>query len=332
MKWNSIQLNNGQAIRIPSEHEYAATMTESIEPELEKMRSIADIPVRGGTLHAENYVIPSSDRGVLLLHGYTESAEKFREVAWCFIQAGFSVFSYDHRGHGQSLRQINDLSISHVDRFDDYIEDCETFVTTCVRPHLGEKPLYLYAHSMGGAIGAHMLVEHPNWFKKAVLTSPMIAPSSAPFPMWVGRLLAATMCMIGKGKERAFIAGPFDPEKETFEASCSTGRARFDYYEKKRINTPYLQNCSPTYRWVLESFDQTKGLLIKEKCSKVSLPVLLCQAGKENLVRPEEQEAFVAMLPDARIKRFDEAKHEIYNSTDDVVCDYIKTILDFMII
>lgn len=327
----TLRLSNGMELPYISEAAYAQTMREVVEPALEKLRTEAEVPVKGGTLHAENYVVPGARQAVLVLHGYTESAEKLREVVWYFIQAGFSVFSYDHRGHGRSLRELDDPTIAHVECFDDYVDDLEVMLEKVVRPAIGDLPLSLYAHSMGGAVGAQTLLRHPDLFRRAVLTSPMICPSAGSIPVWAGYAMAKTMCFTGRGRERAFIAGPYDPAKEPFETSCSTSRARFDYYIAKRQQTPHLQVCAMTYRWVCESVAQSRNLLKKSLAGKVKTPVLLCQAGLDDTVRLPEQEQFVSLLPQGRLVRFDTARHEIYNSTDDVMQPYMRTVLDFLI-
>lgn len=327
----TLTLTDGTKIPYVSEEDYAALMTQEIEPALQKLRTEAEIQVSGGTLHAENYVIPGAKHALVLLHGYTESAEKFREMVWYFISAGYSVFSYDQRCHGRSMRLLEDDTIAHVSHFSDYVDDLETFIITCVRPAIGDLPLDLYAHSMGGGVGAQFLVCHPDTFRHAVLTSPMIAPSAGNIPVWVGYALARTMVLLGKGKSRAFIAGPFDADKEVLETSCSTSAARFDYYKAKRIAHPHLRTCAMTYGWVCESVKQTKLLLNSEKAGAVKTKVLLCQSGLDNMVRAPEQERFVELVPNARLARFDTARHEIYNSTDDVMQPYVRAVLDFLL-
>ena len=326
-----LTLPDGTEIPYISETDYLRTMREVVEPALANLRQIEEIPVTGGTLHAENYVLPGAKRAIILLHGYTESAEKLRELVWYFLKAGFSVFSYDHRGHGQSLRELEDHTVAHVKFFSEYVNDLENFILASVRPQVKRIPLYLFAHSMGGAVGAQFLIRHPDTFERAILTSPMIAPSSAPLPLWSGRAIAETMCLIGKGEQRAFIGGPYDPEKEPFETSCSTSRARFAYYIQKRRTNPHLQVCSPSYQWVRESVAQTAALLKPQNAGAIKTKVLLCQAGLDTTVRLEEQEQFVSLIPGARLVRFDNAKHEIYNSTDDTMQPYVQTMLDFLL-
>ena len=164
-------------ISILPESNYAAVMTETVEPYLDSRRQEMDMPLStGGTLHAEVYEQPDATRAVVILHGYTESAEKFREMTWYFLNEKFNVYAIDHRGHGKSVRKISDTSITHVDAFSDYLRDLEEFMSGVVLPRTEHLPRVLYAHSMGGAIGGMTLMNHPEYFARAVLTAPMIAP------------------------------------------------------------------------------------------------------------------------------------------------------------
>ena len=164
-------------ISILPESNYAAIMAETVEPYLDSRRQEMDMPLStGGTLHAEVYEQPDATRAVVILHGYTESAEKFREMTWYFLNEKFNVYAIDHRGHGKSVRKISDTSITHVDAFSDYLRDLEEFMSGVVLPRTEHLPRVLYAHSMGGAIGGMTLMNHPEYFARAVLTAPMIAP------------------------------------------------------------------------------------------------------------------------------------------------------------
>ena len=309
---------------------YAQTMESVVEPGLAALRREIDVLVAGGTLHAEAYEPEGAHRAVVVLHGYTESCEKFREMIWYFLQDGFAVYTYDHRGHGHSVRSVSDTSITHVDRFSDYLRDMEQFMQTVVLPKTEGLPRVLYAHSMGGAIGALALMEHPDWFARAVLTAPMIAASSAPFPRRLAKALAGAFCLAGKVKERAFVGKPFDPASETFENGFSTGKARFDYYEQKRIRCAHLQNCSPSYGWLRESLGVTDRLLAPRNTAKIKTPLLLCQAGRDTIVLQPDQERFVHQVAGAQLRRFESAKHEIYGSDDAVMREYVPAVLSFL--
>ena len=322
-------LKKGKAmVKIIREGKYEQLMTRVVEPGLAAMREEIDMPLStGGTLHCEIYNRYDAQRAVVIVHGYTECAEKFRELVWYFLNNGFSVFSMDQRGHGKSVREVEDLSVTHVDRFSDYLRDLEEFMNKIVYPRMGDKKLCLFGHSMGGAVAAFALIEHPEWFSRAVLNAPMIAPITKPLPRLGAVAMGHMYCAAGKGKERAFVGKPFDAEREKFETSHMTSRVRFDYYQKKRVARPELQNCSPTYSWVREAASVTEPLL--HRAQMIRVPVMLCQAIQDSIVGLGEQERFIKKVPDGKLVKFD-AKHEIYSSHDEVLGDYVTKVIDFL--
>ena len=106
-------------VSIIQEAQYEQMMTQVVEPGLAALREEIELPLAGGgTLHTEVYNRLDARGAVVILHGYTESAEKLREMAWYFVSSGLSVFAPDHRGHGRSVREVEDTSITHVELFD----------------------------------------------------------------------------------------------------------------------------------------------------------------------------------------------------------------------
>lgn len=315
-------------VRIIREAQYEELMTKVVEPGLAAMREEIEMPLlSGGSLHCEIYNRYDARKVVVIVHGYTECAEKFRELAWYFIQNGFSVFSMDQRGHGKSVREVEDLSVTHVEHFADYLHDLEQFMEKIVYPRTSGQKICLFGHSMGGAVAAFALIEHPEWFSRAVLNAPMIAPITRPLPRRAAKAMGDMFCLMGKGKERAFVGKPFDAAREKYETSHMTSRARFDYYQKKRVARAELQNCSPTYSWIREAAGVTEPLL--HRAQMIRVPVMLCQAIQDSIVDLGDQERFIKKVPDGKLVRFG-AKHELYSSHDEVLGDYVNKIIDFM--
>ena len=146
----------------------------------------------GGSLYYEAYRPKDARGAVVISHGYTESIEKYKEVIYYFVKAGYQVYLADHRGHGRSFRETDHPNMVHVNRFTDYVKDLHAFVTGIVQPSCGSLPLYLYAHSMGGCIGAFYLEIYPHTFQKAILTAPMLGISVG-IPPLMGRILGRIM-------------------------------------------------------------------------------------------------------------------------------------------
>lgn len=322
----SVQVH-GQTIQVIPEAQYEsgmAYMTEQMAP----LYREDTVQVKGGTIHAESYLSDDASADLVMLHGYTESACKLKELAWYFVQAGFNVYSYDERGHGRSLRLCEDTSLTDVESFTDYVDDLSCVLEQLVLPRNQGRPLCLFAHSMGGAVGAHFLIKSPSIFSRAVLSSPMIAPSAGSFPLWMGTLMANFFCLTGHQRDRAFIAGPFDPAKELFSTSCDTSEARFSYYRDKRIADPMLQNSSPTYRWVREAANQRHVPL--KQAGAITADVLLCQAALDTVVLLPPQDQFIQQVPHGRKAVFEDAKHEIYFSSDSTMLRYVETVISFL--
>ena len=148
-------------LELISETNYRETMENTVEPKLASIREELSLPLEdGGALHAELYEQPTATRAVVVLHGYTESGEKFREMTWYFLQSGFNVYAIDHRGHGRSARAVDETWLTHVDHFSDYVRDLEAFMDRVVLPRAQNLPLCLYAHSMGGRGDCEIHVRH----------------------------------------------------------------------------------------------------------------------------------------------------------------------------
>ena len=309
------------------EADYSRAIKEDIVPSIEAVRTDGFFESFDGTrLFYHIYRSENAERSLVLLHGFTESSEKYEEMIWYFLKSGADVYVYDQRGHGKSGGKVTDKTITHVDRFSDYVSDLEIFVDKVVQK---DHPLCLFAHSMGGAVASLYMEKHPETFRRAVLSSPMIAPSTGGYPAFVGRLICRTMIFFGGAEKRIFLSGEY-PGEEKFEDSCDTSEPRFSHYEYfKRTHEDY-QNYSPSYRWTLESLNVTKKLMKKGEPEKIKTAILLLSAGLDTVVSLPAQRAFADRLVSCRFVEYPDAKHEIYYSKDGVMERFIPEVLDFI--
>ncbi|MCH5197341.1 MAG: alpha/beta hydrolase [Oscillospiraceae bacterium] len=314
-----------------SEKNYEEEMKNKVEPYLASLRE--DIYFKSWddrSIHCEQYIIPNAVGSVVIVHGFTESAEKFREMTYSFILMGYNVFALDNRGHGKSYRKNPDkFETVTVDNFDEYIFDLNFLIETKVKPAVGDSPLYIYAHSMGGAIAVQYLQKYPGVFKKAVLSAPMILANSGPLSPGLTLSVMRTMCLLGKKDEMVFIHKGFNPER-TWEQSHDTSKARFEYYHQKRIQNTLLQTSGASYSWVREAMKVAKKNLDPERCKKIEIPVLLCQPEEDSSVISEKEDEFISLVQNGRLEKFYNCKHEIYASVDETLLIYLQTIEAFL--
>jgi lysophospholipase len=263
---------------------------------------------------------------VVISHGFCEIIAKYDETIYYLYQLGYSVYFIDHRGHGYSGRKVPEFDKVCIGSFDEYVDDFRQFMDEIVKKNSPDTTYLLFAHSMGGAIGALFLEKYPDYFKAAVLSSPMIKMRCGKMPDWL-----VWIC-IGWGHlvhwQYHYVPGQHGyDDTYDFDNSCSLSRARYDYVYKLRQVTPEYQTSSGTYGWV-EAGQRASGKIMKN-AGRVQIPVLLLQAGIDDLVRLDAQERFAKESGNTKLVRFPDAKHEIFNAATDTREKYYHEVFSF---
>lgn len=319
---------------ILSEASYFSDMRGRVEPYLEARKQHLWLEREPGKRISCNCYQADQPRGtVVMCHGFTETAEKYKENIYYFLLREYHVFIWDHCGHGRSYRLTDDPSLVHVDSFSRYVSDA-AFVAKRAKKEQPRLPLFLYGHSMGGGISAALLAKEPRLFQKAILSSPMIRPLTNGVPWPIAKAIVTVAVKTGHGK--AYVPGQhaFDADLESFETSASACRERFDYYQEKRRREPLYQMTAPSCQW-LYGAAQLNHFLRADAWQKIRTPFLLFQAEKDTLVDHQEQERFVekvrgAKHTEAELVRIPGSRHEIFNSSSKVVQKYWETVFSFL--
>lgn len=271
-----------------------------------------------------------SKGSIMISHGFTESCDKYKEIIYYLYNEGYNICIMDHRNHGRSRDSQSENSCpsaTHINHFQDYVNDLNVVIENALKKEL-PGPYYLYAHSMGGAIAALYLEQHPNVFSKVVLNAPMFEINRGGLSYVVAKTTARILCLLGKREE--FLPGqqPFSPQ-EDFENSATNCYTRYRYYYDHQCANSHLQNGGSSCGWTLEAFKADEKLLKKKNCAKIKIPILLFQAEHDTFVLPGGQDLFIEAVPNGRTIFVPDAKHEIYLSKDDILKYYITAILNF---
>lgn len=282
----------------------------------------------GKKIAYEYYLCENADKTVVFSHGFTEFPDKYHEQFYYFLNMGYNVFILTHRGHGYSYRATDNLQTTHIDSFNQYEKDFSQFIEKVVKKTVST-PLYLYAHSMGGAIAIMYMQKHPDVFKKALLSAPMIRPVSKGASYPVARATAAFMCAFKGPKKKFFTGKEFDPNAK-FQNGGSTSECRFLKNLQSRIDDDNYKTSYGSNKWIYESLSWQNRLLSKRKNSKIQTEVLVCVAKLDTVVLTEPQKMIPSRIKNCKLIEFDGAKHEIYSSTNDVLTRYFKTVFDFL--
>ena len=114
---------------------------------------------------------------VVLVHGFTEHSGRYADLAERLNRHGYAVCAPDLRGHGRSEGER-----ILVMAFDQYLDDFER-VLACARQREPGWPLFLYGHSMGGAIVALWAIAGQPGVRGLVLSAPPARMGDHVFPV-----------------------------------------------------------------------------------------------------------------------------------------------------
>jgi lysophospholipase len=269
---------------------------------------------------------PEPRARILIAHGYAESTLKYRELAYSFYQQGYSVYVWDHRGHGWSDRVGPQKHSVDVVRFSDYSDDLGCLLS-CL-PEKQNIPTFIFAHSMGGAIAIDFMQKNPNRIQAAVLSSPLLVPRLRGLPAnlvtWLARSLARVhapdKCSLGGAQTAA--------EFWSFKLAGTRSRARFDLFKKETLEAD-LRMAGPTNRWVITTFASTAALLAPERMARLQMPLFVATAGYDRLVRADAIQRFCVQAPNCESHIYPDSYHEIWNERDLIRNPYLDDILSF---
>lgn len=132
---------------------------------------------------------------LVVIHGLGDHSARYREVAADLVRHRWAVFAFDLPGHGSSPGRRGSAG-----SFDGLLQDIDCAMKD-VRARLGELPLVLLGHSMGGNLALNYILRRdqtaadPMRLSGLVLAAPMLLPPRPPprphiFAAWLtGHLL-----------------------------------------------------------------------------------------------------------------------------------------------
>ncbi|MDM0114735.1 alpha/beta fold hydrolase [Variovorax sp. J22R133] len=270
-------------------------------------------PIR---IHYRMYVNRRESKGgIVISSGRTEGVSMYQELIHDLVRNGYSVYVHDHRGQGFSSRLLDDDK-GYVDDFDNYVLDLDRFVEL-VRASRGtdKRPLYLLAHSMGGAIAARYLENDASHaFAAAALVTPMMQPWAAggenpdhleaavqkycDDPAWEPPFtipwLSTRYVPGGKDfdellRNDRFEGNGITSSKERYARNWAARKAACD--GGAYCGSPSAKVASATVRWLNQAC--AASLRVRgDDAARIRIPVLLIQGGEDKIVNPQAQTEF----------------------------------------
>ncbi len=238
---------------------------------------------------------------IILTHGLSEHIDKYYATISKLIERGFAVAMMDLRGHGLSTR---------LDEKQDYLQQFDADFTQFMNDKvLGimPEPYIGMGHSTGGCLTCCAAHDHPEWFKAAVLSAPMLGIlNEKRIPLFAFIVYGMKLIPLAL---RRFIGSN--------QPVCFTNdQKRFYAYRKLREAHPDLAPSRDLISFAASSLDRFATMRAAGWYQKIDTPMLIFTAAQESLVDNQAIQTAVKQLPHAQLHTVTSAQHEILMELD----------------
>ncbi|MGN7865820.1 alpha/beta fold hydrolase [Chryseobacterium sp. 22458] len=107
---------------------------------------------------------------LLIVHGMQEHSGKYSEIAEYFANHGIAVLTYDHLGHGKSVKNKDEIGFFQLKKPDErLVSDAEMMADYLTEQYPGI-PHFILGHSMGSFVTRCLLQKASSKFSGAIIT------------------------------------------------------------------------------------------------------------------------------------------------------------------
>ncbi|TAL84982.1 MAG: alpha/beta hydrolase [Rhodanobacter sp.] len=246
----------------------------------------------GQPLHLRDWPKAQARGAMLIVHGLGEHSGRYQRLAQWFHACGYSVRSYDQRGHGLSPGPRG--ALAHPD---DLLQDLATVYRDYAASQASE-PLLL-GHSMGGLVAARAVLDRRITPSALLLSSPALRSRE---PAWLRRLVG-----------RLATVTPNLPLRSGLKADKLS--------HDPNLAAAYLGDpqCMGWITPQLADFIFRAGDSTIADAARLAVPTLLLVAGSDELVDPSGSHDFstaAASTGQLTTRIFCSLYHELFNETE----------------
>ena len=280
-------------------------------------------------LYWSSFTSPQHSKAIVISNGRIECCEKYQELFYDLYHQGYDIYSFDHQGQGRSQRSVQDSDIGHIHEFDDYIRDMREILQHFPLDKYEQR--YLLAHSMGSTIATRYLQTTPDHrFEKVVLCAPMFGVNTdwylKPIAMFIAQLLTGLYAKPTYAPgHKAYYAKPFENNL------LSQSKVRYQWFRKLYDDNPEIQVGGPSTRWVWQGLMAAKQAI--QQTRQIKIPLLLIQAGNEQIVCNQAQQGFINKLrktnTDSEMISIQGSRHEVLFEIDQYRNQTLDSIVAF---
>ncbi|EFL88794.1 alpha/beta fold hydrolase [Ahrensia sp. R2A130] len=262
----------------------------------------------------ETLVRPSKGT-IVILHGRSETIEKYFETITDFRSRGFGVLAYDMRGQGASSRMTGDRKKGHVDSFAHHAADLEQLMEEVALPDC-KPPYFAIGHSSGALVALLAAPRLGNRLQRMVLLAPLLGLTKIPISQTLLRRVTGLLNFLGLG--RAYIGGSGTrvPNKTFIGNKLTSDTARFERNRAILDRYPDLAIHGPTIGWVHAACLAMQRVTATGYTNRITIPTLFIAAGNDEVVDSRLIERLGDGMRSGAFITVSGAKHEVLQERD----------------
>ncbi len=278
----------------------------------------------GHEIHASKW-IPAAPVAILQIgHGMMEHSRRYEDFANYLTQHNIAVYIADHRGHGRTAGQIENLGyFADKDGWELVVENMLD-LTHIAKKEIPDVPLFLLGHSLGSLLVRSYVIDYGNEIYALILSATTQQPS---WLMHFGTGISQIIRLFKGKKHRSNIhiklgygtySKPFRPNRTPFDW-LSGDPGSVDAF----IADPLCGNPS-TVGYYLDFFKGMHKIKKKSNIMKMpsDLPVLIFGGGNDpvgnngNDLKDVFQVFKNAGMANVDLKIYPEGRHEMLNEVN----------------
>jgi alpha-beta hydrolase superfamily lysophospholipase len=196
---------------------------------------------------------------LVILHGLGMHSHRIEVIAKFFTEKGYSLFSFDVRGHWMNIREIP----GHIETMDHVQKDLILFLDVVLKEG-GKKPIFLAGHDLGGLICLNYAISHPG-LRGVIVSSPLLGFNSD----------------ISFKSMPSSIAAKLNPLK-IIEFEIDKNKLTSDI----KILRNYIADKHKTTQITYTTYSEIQSSMKRamKKASDLTCPVLIMQAGNDKVI------------------------------------------------
>lgn len=278
------------------------------------------------------YIEPKEEiKGVVQIsHGMSEHKERYYDFMEYLKNQGYVVVINDHRGHGSSVKNKEELGYFYTEDINYIINDLYD-VTKYIKNKYKDKKIYLFSHSMGTLVARGYIQKYDNEIEKLVLCGPPTKNELTKFAI----KLSQVSKYINKDTKPSKLLN-----KLTF-GSYNRGNTINNEWLSKSIdnvnnyNEDELCGFIFTGNGFINLYKLMDNAFCREnyKMQNKSLPIFVIAGSKDPVIQDEKK--FLELVDflkelgykDVTSKLYKDLKHEILNEEEKNII--YKDVLDF---